>query len=76
MIPAAAFDTWTNSYYISQNPGDFFPWNQAIATSGHTISSSLIFTAPSDGKFVVVALNEHPTNPTVTVGAKAYRTGS
>jgi hypothetical protein len=62
-------------YYHSQDPGFHYPSDQALTSSGQTLSTTLIFTAPSDGNYDVVVFSTGPTLATIKFEGKLYGPG-
>lgn len=78
VLPDDALQSWAQAYYdpsISEDPGALFPWWLSIKTSSNVTLATLVFTAPNDGTYDIVALNFHPATPTVTISGKFYSTG-
>jgi hypothetical protein len=76
VVPDSAHQTWANTYYHIESPGLYYPTDQSLASSGQTLQTTIIFTAPSDGVYDLVALNTNPfSTPTVTVSGKLYSSG-
>ena len=73
VVPDSAHQIWANAYYHTEKPGLYYPDEQALEKAGQTLSTILTFTAPTDGRFDLVALNTYHTSVTVSVSGKIRR---
>jgi len=75
VVPDGAHQAWTGTYYHTADPGLHYPTDQALVTSGQVLSDNIVFTAPNDGTYDLVALNTFPSIATVTMSGAVHHTG-